>query len=85
MQIQLARETVVSLKVMLSVSLAASGISSRILRLFGLQVAQASTPPESIAVTMAEASMSIALMSSMVMPALSREFLRMSSEDVPEE
>ena len=83
--IQLAKEMVVSAKVMLSESLVVFSICSRMARVLGDQVAQASTPPEIMAVTMAEASISIAVMSSMVMPAEARVFFRMSSLEVPEE
>ena len=48
-------------------------------------MAQASTPPESMAVTTAEASMSMAVMSSMVRPTLFRALVRMVSLEVPEE
>ena len=85
MAIQLAREIVVSLKVRLSHSLVAPVSSSIIFRLLGLHVAQASTPPESIAVTMAEASISTAVMSFMVMLYFASEFFRISSLEVPEE
>ena len=84
--IQLARETVVSEKVMLSHSrVPLSPSSSMIFRLLGDQVAQASTPPDSMAVTMLEASISMAVISSIVRPALARPFFRISSLEVPEE
>ena len=59
--------------------------SSKIFKLFGDHVAHASTPPEIIAVTIPEASISTAVMSSMVMPAFVRLLTRMSSLEVPEE
>ena len=69
----------------MSVSLVASGISSKIFKLFGDQVAAASTPPDNIAVTIADASISIAVISSMVIPAFVKEFSKISSLELPEE
>ena len=85
MQIQLARETVVSENVMLSANFVAFASSSKIFKLFGDHVAAASTPPEIIAVTIADASISTAWISSIVIPTLVREFNKISSLDVPEE
>ena len=75
----------VSLKVRLSDSLVASFIPSSILSVFGDQVAQASTPPESIAVTIAEASMSTASTSLSFIPSLASVLSKISSLEVPEE
>ena len=83
MAIQLARETLVSEKATLSASLVAPSTCSRTVRLSGLQRAQASTSPVSMAVTMAEASMFMAVMSSMVRPTLERAWVRMVSLEVP--
>ena len=84
MAIQLARETEVSAKVMLSVSLVAPSASARMVRLWGDQMAQASTPLDIMAVTTAEGSMSMGVISFMVRPALVRVFTRMVSLEVPE-
>ena len=70
---------------MLSASLVASGTSSRIFKLLGDQVAQASTPPEIIAVTIPDASMSTGVISLMVMPAFESALFKISSLEVPEE
>ena len=66
-------------------SLWAPSISSRMVRLWGDQIAQASTPPDSMAVTTEEASISMAVISSMVRPTLFRALVRMTSLEVPEE
>ena len=83
MAIQLARETEVSEKVTLSASLVVPSTCSRTVRLSGLHRAQASTSPVIMAVTMAEASMFMAVMSSMVRPTLLRALVRMTSLEVP--
>ena len=85
MQIQLARETVLSENVMLSANFVAFASSSKIFKLFGDHVAAASTLPDNIADTIPDASISIASISSIVNPTLVSEFTRISSLDVPEE
>ena len=71
--------------VKLSQSFVESFTSSKIFKLFGDHVAHASTPPEIMAVTIPDASISTAVISSMVIPAFVRLFTRMSSLEVPEE
>ena len=85
MAIQLAREMLMSEKSVFWASLVAPSISSRIVRLWGDQIAQASTPPDSMAVTTLAASISMGGMSAMVRPTLFRALVRMVSLEVPEE
>ena len=70
MQIQLARDTVLSENVMLSANFVAFASSSKIFKLFGDHVAAASTLPDNIADTIPDASISIASISSIVNPTL---------------
>ena len=85
MQIQEDTEADWSAKLRLSASFTTSSPNSVLTaRVLGLHRAQASKEPEIMALTMPEASISIAVMSSIVRPAEARVFFRMDSLEVPE-